>query len=62
MSTSYDLPDADGHFGPYGGIFASETLMGALTELRDAYLHYRNDPDFLAEYEQELRYFVGRFS
>lgn len=60
MSTSYDLPDADGHFGPYGGIFASETLMGALTELRDAYLHYRNDPDFLAEYEQELRHFVGR--
>lgn len=60
MSTSYDLPDADGHFGPYGGIFASETLMGALTELRDAYLHYRNDPDFLAEYAQELRHFVGR--
>lgn len=60
MSTPYDLPDAGGHFGPYGGIFASETLMGALTELRDAYLHYRNDPDFLAEFEQELRHFVGR--
>ena len=33
----YDLPDASGHFGPYGGIFVAETLMHALDELRDAY-------------------------
>jgi len=33
----YDaMPDEYGHFGPYGGIFASETLMQALDELRDA--------------------------
>jgi tryptophan synthase beta chain len=56
----YDLPDARGHFGPYGGSFASETLTHALNELREAYAHYKNDPDFLAEYHYELKHFVGR--
>ena len=35
-TTSYDLPDAQGHFGPYGGIFVAETLIPALTELNEA--------------------------
>ena len=35
---AYDFPDASGHFGPYGGLFVSETLIGALTELREAYI------------------------
>jgi len=56
----YDLPDARGHFGPYGGVFVSETLMHALQQLREAYAHYRNDPDFIAEVDEELRHFVGR--
>jgi tryptophan synthase beta chain len=56
----YDLPDARGHFGPYGGIFVSETLMHALAELRDAYDHYRKDPKFVAELQHELAHFVGR--
>ncbi|MFM7503647.1 MAG: tryptophan synthase subunit beta [Betaproteobacteria bacterium] len=56
----YDLPDANGHFGPYGGIFVSETLMHALEALRDAYEHYRKDPDFMAEFQTELKHFVGR--
>ena len=55
-----DLPDERGHFGPYGGIFASETLMEALEELRQAYEHYKNDEEFLAELDYELRHFVGR--
>jgi tryptophan synthase beta chain len=54
------LPDERGHFGPYGGIFASETLMEALDELRGAYEHYKNDPEFLAELDYELKHFVGR--
>ncbi len=54
------LPDEHGHFGPYGGIFASETLMEALDELREAYDHYKNDADFLAELDHELKHFVGR--
>ena len=56
----YDLPDARGHFGPYGGIFVAETLMHALDELRSAYLQYQHDPDFVAEFKRELKHFVGR--
>jgi tryptophan synthase beta chain len=56
----YDLPDAQGHFGPYGGTFVSETLMHALDELKSAYAHYRKDPEFVAEYQRELTHFVGR--
>ena len=59
MST-YQQPDARGHFGPYGGSFASETLTHALTELREAYARYQNDPDFQAEFRSELAHFVGR--
>jgi tryptophan synthase beta chain len=55
-----DLPDATGHFGPYGGSFVAETLMHALEELRAAYARYRVDPEFIAELNQELRDFVGR--
>jgi tryptophan synthase beta chain len=58
--TPYDLPDARGHFGPYGGIFVAETLMHALTQLRAAYEHYRKDPQFVAEFERELKHYVGR--
>jgi len=54
------LPDSRGHFGPYGGIFASETLMEALTELRQAYDRYKDDAEFKAEFEYELKHFVGR--
>jgi len=56
----YDLPDARGHFGPYGGIFVAETLVHALEELRIAYERYRTDPEFVAEFEYELAHFVGR--
>jgi tryptophan synthase beta chain len=54
------LPDERGHFGPYGGLFVSETLMGPLQELREAYEKYLQDPEFLAELEYDLRQFVGR--
>ena len=59
MST-YDQPDASGHFGPFGGSFVSETLTHAIAELREAYDRYRNDPAFLAEFRYELAHFVGR--
>jgi len=55
-----DLPDSRGHFGPYGGIFVAETLMAALDELRVEYDRARNDPAFLAEFEYELKHYVGR--
>lgn len=54
------LPDERGHFGPYGGIFASETLMEAIGELREAYDKFKDDDDFKAELARELKHFVGR--
>jgi len=55
-----DLPDAAGHFGPYGGIFVAETLMEPLDELRLAYEKYIQDPTFLAELDADLQHYVGR--
>ena len=54
------LPDEQGHFGPYGGKFVAETLMGPIEELRLAYERYLGDPDFLAELDADLKYYVGR--
>lgn len=56
----YNLPDASGHFGQYGGVFVAETLVHALDELRENYERYSRDPEFLAEYHYELKHFVGR--
>jgi tryptophan synthase beta chain len=62
---NYQQPDARGHFGPvngtyFGGTFVAETLIHALDELKDAYEHYRRDPEFVAEFRRELKHFVGR--
>ncbi len=57
---AYNLPDARGHFGPYGGIFVAETLMPALAELREAYAAAQADPAFRAEFEYDLKHYVGR--
>jgi tryptophan synthase beta chain len=57
---SYQQPDPTGHFGIYGGSFVSETLTHAINELRDAYARYQHDPEFLAEFNYELKHFVGR--
>ena len=57
---NYAQPDARGHFGPYGGTFVAETLIHALDQLKAAYERYRADPEFLAEYRNELAHFVGR--
>lgn len=54
------LPDSKGHFGPYGGRFVSETLMGALLELEQAYHRLSTSPDFQAEFDKDLAQYVGR--
>jgi tryptophan synthase beta chain len=54
------MPDANGHFGQYGGVFASETLIAPLEELRDAYQRYMRDPEFLSELDADLQNYVGR--
>src|SRR3970282_957736 len=56
----YDLPDARGHFGPYGGVFVAETLIQALEELKSAYARCQHDPEFQAEFAYELKHYVGR--
>ncbi|GHB29630.1 tryptophan synthase subunit beta [Salinicola rhizosphaerae] len=54
------LPDARGHFGPYGGRFVSETLSFALEELENIYASLKDDPDFQAEFDRDLKHYVGR--
>nr|WP_263363786.1 tryptophan synthase subunit beta [Halopseudomonas salina] len=54
------IPDARGHFGPYGGRFVSETLMDALEELENLYERLSVDPDFQAEFDHDLAHYVGR--
>jgi tryptophan synthase beta chain len=55
-----EMPDTRGHFGPYGGRFVGETLMGALQELEAAYRESMASPEFLAELNQDLHDYVGR--
>ena len=56
----YELPDARGHFGPYGGVFVAETLRAALDELTLAYSQCREDASFREELAYELEHYVGR--
>ncbi|MEN9847624.1 MAG: tryptophan synthase subunit beta [Pseudomonadota bacterium] len=60
LSTPQSLPDAQGHFGRYGGRFVAETLMQPLEELQQAYDHYRSDAGFVAELDEDLQHYVGR--
>ncbi len=54
------LPDRLGHFGPYGGRYISETLMPAVIELEQAYLKWKNHPEFKEEFAYYLKEYVGR--
>ncbi|MCD5328914.1 tryptophan synthase subunit beta [Chromobacterium piscinae] len=56
----YDFPDAQGHFGPYGGVYVAETLMVALDQLKEEYARVKADPTFWQEFHHELKHYVGR--
>lgn len=60
MNEPYSEPDNTGHFGPYGGRFVAETLMGALDQLEGLYQQARNDEAFQAELASHLKDFSGR--
>jgi len=60
VGSGRDMPDEGGHFGRYGGRFVAETLMHPLNDLTAAYEQYRRDPEFQAELDADLAYFVGR--
>ncbi|MGA7303683.1 MAG: pyridoxal-phosphate dependent enzyme, partial [Rhodothermales bacterium] len=55
-----DYPDAFGRFGDFGGIYLPEILSRPVAELTEAYEATRNDPDFVSEFEELLRVYVGR--
>src|SRR5450432_786435 len=57
---SLNLPDAQGHFGPYGGRYVPETLMNPLQELEAEYFRVQHDPEFQKELSYYLKEFVGR--
>ena len=56
------MPDERGYFGHYGGKFVSETLMAAISELETEYRRLKNNPEFIAEIERDLKDYVGRES
>ncbi|WP_255855438.1 tryptophan synthase subunit beta [Marinobacterium rhizophilum] len=60
LAALMQLPDDRGHFGPYGGRFVSETLIGALQDLESTYESLRQDPEFQAEFDKDLAHYVGR--
>src|SRR5437762_14325529 len=60
MPSTETIPDAHGHFGPYGGMFVPETLMSALHKLAAEYERAKNDPAFQNELSILLRDFAGR--
>ncbi len=56
----FAYPDARGRFGDYGGSYVAETLIAPLAELTRAYHALRDDPAFIAEFERDLKHYVGR--
>jgi tryptophan synthase beta chain len=60
VSVKAAVPDAQGHFGPYGGRFVPETLVYPLQQLEDEYARAQKDPEFQRELEYYLREFCGR--
>ena len=56
----FSLPDTRGHFGPYGGMYVPETLMGPLYDLTESYLEARSDLGFQNELAHQLKEFAGR--
>ncbi|CAM9203239.1 MULTISPECIES: tryptophan synthase subunit beta [Acinetobacter] len=54
------FPDERGHFGIHGGRFVSETLMAALEDLEKLYFRMKDDAQFLAEFDRDLAFYVGR--
>ena len=52
------MSDSKGRFGIHGGQYIPETLMNAVTELEEAYNHYKDDPGF----NEELKYLFDEYA
>jgi tryptophan synthase beta chain len=59
-TASANVPDAQGHFGLYGGTYVPETLMTAVHELADEYARAKKDPEFQRQLHYYFKHFVGR--
>ena len=53
-------PDAQGHFGQFGGRYVAETLMPLILDLEAEYRKAKADPAFQAEFDDLLEHYVGR--
>src|ERR1700676_4035189 len=60
VAENMTVPDAQGHFGPYGGRYVPETLMHPLQELEAEYFRAQHDPEFQRELQYYLKEFCGR--
>jgi tryptophan synthase beta chain len=60
MTAANTLPDSQGHFGPYGGVYVPETLYAALRQLEEEYAKAQSDPAFARELDYYLHQFAGR--
>ncbi len=59
-TASVSVPDLQGHFGSFGGVFVPETLVGALKQLEREYARAKSDPEFARELDYYLKQFAGR--
>ncbi|PSJ80413.1 tryptophan synthase subunit beta [Neisseria iguanae] len=57
---NYNAPDSQGFFGRHGGLYVPETLIPALEGLKQAYTQAKQDPEFWAAFEHDLKHYVGR--
>ena len=58
--TSTELNKANGFFGEFGGSYIPEELQRAMDQIEEAFLRYKDDPEFLKEYDYYLKEYVGR--
>ena len=54
------VPDSQGRFGAYGGVYVAETLVPALEELAQQYELIKENKEFKSEVQNDLEKFVGR--
>lgn len=57
---NYNQPDANGHFGPYGGRYVAETLMPLILEVEKQYNAIKNTQKFREELAYYNKHFTGR--
>lgn len=53
-------PDEQGHFGIFGGRFVAETLMPLILDVEKAYNKYRDNPEFIKEFDYYAKHYIGR--